>query len=115
MLPKTLLFCPGVRVHKGIAIVLSLLWSHWLAVVYCLVLCSGSCEPVHKDKTDIVDFLAHGMNKIMKGCIEKRFKVTSDRQQDSPNKLLSASFNKRRIVLEIKCHFEGHFPIHPFK
>ena len=39
-------FCPGVRVHKGITIVLSLFRSHWLAVVYCLVLCSGSCEPV---------------------------------------------------------------------
>ena len=28
-------FCPGVRVRKGITIVLSLFWSHWLAVVYC--------------------------------------------------------------------------------
>ena len=45
-------FCPGVRVHKGIAIVLSLFRSHWLAVVYCLVLCSGSCEPVHEDRTE---------------------------------------------------------------
>ena len=44
-------FCPGVRIHKGITIVLSLFRSHWLAVVYCLVLCSGSCEPVHEDKT----------------------------------------------------------------
>ena len=44
-------FCPSVRVHKGITIVLSLFRSHWLAVVYCLVLCSGSCEPVHEDRT----------------------------------------------------------------
>ena len=28
-------FCPGVRVRKGITSVLSLFWSHWLAVVYC--------------------------------------------------------------------------------
>ena len=27
-------FCPGVPVHKGITIVLSLFRSHWLAVVY---------------------------------------------------------------------------------
>ena len=44
-------FCPGVRVHKGITVVLSLFRSHWLAVVYCLVLCSGSCEPVHENRT----------------------------------------------------------------
>ena len=46
-------FCPGaVRVHKGlIIIVISLFKSHWLAVVYCLVLCSGSCEPVKEDRT----------------------------------------------------------------
>ena len=44
-------FCPGVRVHKGITIVLSLFRSHWLAFVYCLVFCSGSCEPVHEDRT----------------------------------------------------------------
>ena len=44
-------FCPGVRVHKGITIVLSLFRSHWLAVGYCLFLCSGSCEPVHEDRT----------------------------------------------------------------
>ena len=39
--PKALVglgFCPGERVHKGITIVLSLFRSHWLAVVYCLVL-----------------------------------------------------------------------------
>ena len=47
-------FCPGVRVHKGITIVLSLFRSHWLAVVYCLVLCSGSCEPVHEDRTSLM-------------------------------------------------------------
>ena len=41
---------PGVRVHKGITNVLSLFRSHWLAVVYCLVLCSSSCESVHKDR-----------------------------------------------------------------
>ena len=39
-------------VHKGITIVLSLFRSHWLAVVYCLVLCSGSYEPVHEDRTE---------------------------------------------------------------
>ena len=43
--------CPGVPVHKGITIVLSLFRSHWLAVVYCLVFCIGSCEPVHEDRT----------------------------------------------------------------
>ena len=45
-------FCPGVRVHEGITIVFSLFRSHWLAVVYCLVLFSGSCELVHEEKTD---------------------------------------------------------------
>ena len=51
-------FCPGVRVHKGITIVLSLFRSHWLAVVYCLVLCSCSCEPVHEDNPvmGLIDF-----------------------------------------------------------
>ena len=44
-------FCPGVRVHKGITIVPFLFRNHWLAVVYCLVLCSGSCEQVHEDRT----------------------------------------------------------------
>ena len=44
-------FCPGVRVHKGITIIPSLCRSHWLAVVYCLFLCNGSCEPVHEDRT----------------------------------------------------------------
>ena len=44
-------FCPGVPGHKGITIVLSLLRSHWLAVVYCLVFCIGSREPVHEDRT----------------------------------------------------------------
>ena len=44
-------FCPGVRIHKKITIVLSLFRSHWLAVVYCLVFCIGSCEPVHEDRT----------------------------------------------------------------
>ena len=44
-------FCPGVPVHKGITIVLSLFRSHWLAVVYCLVFCIGSCEPIHEDRT----------------------------------------------------------------
>ena len=39
-------FCPGVPVYKGITMVLSLFRSHsWLVVVYCLVFCSGSCEP----------------------------------------------------------------------
>ena len=31
-------FCPGVPVHKGKTIFQSLFRSHWLAVVYCLVL-----------------------------------------------------------------------------
>ena len=44
-------FCPGVLVHKGITIVLSLFRSHWLAIVYCLVFCIGSSEPVHEDRT----------------------------------------------------------------
>ena len=44
-------FCPGEPVHKGISIVLSLFRSHWLAVVYCLVLCIVSREPVHEDRT----------------------------------------------------------------
>ena len=44
-------FCPGVLVHKGIAIVLSLFRGHWLAVVYCLVFFIGPCEPVYEDKT----------------------------------------------------------------
>ena len=48
-------FCPGVPVHKGITIVLSLFRSHWLAVVYCLVLCSGSCEPVHEERAQFCE------------------------------------------------------------
>ena len=44
-------FCPGVPLHKGITIVISLFRSHWLAVVYRSVLCIGSCEPVHEDRT----------------------------------------------------------------
>ena len=51
-------FCPGVRVHKGVTIVLSLFKSHWLAVVYCLVLCSGSCEPVHEDRTCVISVIS---------------------------------------------------------
>ena len=47
----TFWFCPGVPAHKRITIVLSLFRSHCLAVVYCLVLCSGSCVPVHEDRT----------------------------------------------------------------
>ena len=49
--PQLKWFCPSVLVHKGITIVLSLFRNHWLAVVYCLVLCSGFCEPVHEDRT----------------------------------------------------------------
>ena len=49
--PGSVGFCPGVLVHKGITIVMSLFRSHWLAVVYCLVLCIDSCEPVHEDRT----------------------------------------------------------------
>ena len=47
-------FClGGVPVYKGISMVLSLFRSHsWLVVVYCLVFCSGSCEPVHLDRTN---------------------------------------------------------------
>ena len=53
-------FCPGLPVHKGITIVLSLFMSHWLAVVYCLVLCSGSCESVHEDRTsNVTEWLGH--------------------------------------------------------
>ena len=43
-------FCPGVPVHKGMTIVLSLFRSYWLVVVYCSVFCIGSCEPVHEDR-----------------------------------------------------------------
>ena len=43
-------FCPGVPVYKRITIVLFLFRSHRLAVVYCLILCSGSCKPVHEDR-----------------------------------------------------------------
>ena len=59
-------FCPGVRVHQGITIVLSLFRSHWLAAVYCLVLCSGSCEPVHEDRTL---FCLTKCRKIKRGCV----------------------------------------------
>ena len=46
-------FCPGVAVYKGITMVLSLFRSRsWLVVAYCLVFCSGSCEPVHLDRTN---------------------------------------------------------------
>ena len=55
------MFCPGVRIHKGITIVLSLFRSHWLAAVYCLVLCSGSYEPVHEDRTEVE--LLHELNE----------------------------------------------------
>ena len=50
---KHLRFCPSVPVHKGIIIVFSLFRSHWLAVVHCLVLCSGTCEPVHEDRNQL--------------------------------------------------------------
>ena len=40
-------YLPGVPVNKGITIVHSLFRSHWLAVVYCLVVCINSCVPVH--------------------------------------------------------------------
>ena len=53
LLKPILWFCPSVRIHKGITIALSLFRSHWLAVVYCLVLCSGSCEPVHEERTNV--------------------------------------------------------------
>ena len=44
---KTLSWCTG---SQGNNLFFSLFGSHWLAVVY-LVLCSGSCEPVHEDRT----------------------------------------------------------------
>lgn len=44
--------CTGaVPVRKGITIVFSLFRSHWLAVMYFLVFCIGSCVPVPEDKT----------------------------------------------------------------
>ena len=46
---RVLSWCTGSQ--EKITIVLSLFRSHWLAVVYCLVLCSGFCEPVHEDRT----------------------------------------------------------------
>ena len=45
-------FCPDIPVHKGKAIVLSLLSSLWLAVAYCLVYNIGSCVPIHEDRTE---------------------------------------------------------------
>ena len=43
--------CPREPVHKGITTVFSLFRSLWLAVVYYLVFCMGSCVPVHEDRT----------------------------------------------------------------
>ena len=51
-----------VPVHKGITIVLSLFRSHWIAVVYCFVLCRGSCEPVHEDRTESSERKHHATN-----------------------------------------------------
>ena len=50
-------FCPGVPVNKGITIVPSFFRSHWLAVVYCLVFCIGSCVPVHEDRAADLDLV----------------------------------------------------------
>ena len=50
-LPHANWLCPGVPVHKGMTIALSLFRSRCLAVVYCLVLSIRSCELVHEDKT----------------------------------------------------------------
>ena len=49
-------FFPGVPVHNGITIVLSLFRSHWLVIVYCLVYCIGSpCteQPANLPKRNI--------------------------------------------------------------
>ena len=46
--------CPRVPVHKGITVVFSLFRSLWLAVMYCLVFCIGSCVPVHEDRTRLL-------------------------------------------------------------
>ena len=35
---------------REFTIVLSLFGSHWLAVMYCLVLCGGSCELLHEER-----------------------------------------------------------------
>ena len=52
-------FSPGVPVYKGITIVLSFFRSHWLTVVYCLVFCIGSCEPVHEEGTNFFVHTVH--------------------------------------------------------
>ena len=45
-------FCPGVPVHRGKNMFFFFVFRNdWLAVVYCLVLCRGSCNPVHEDRT----------------------------------------------------------------
>ena len=46
---------------------LSLSRSHWLAVLYYSVLCSGSCEPVHEDRTPRI--------KISRLCLRKSWQV----------------------------------------
>ena len=44
-----------------------LFWSQWLAVVYCLVFCIGSCEPVHEDRTH-ASHASHGCESC-KPCL----------------------------------------------
>ena len=68
-------FCPGVRVHKGKTIVLSLFRSYLLAVVSCLVLCSGSSEPVHEDRTTACECQITG-----KSCSNSKNNFLNERQ-----------------------------------
>ena len=85
-------FCPGVRVHKGITIVLSLFRSHWLAVVYCLLLCSGSCEPVHEDRT----------KKALRDTFKFKFKFS----------LCASSVVKWQIVVKLNIPLFRYFYNH---
>ena len=59
-------FCPGVRVHKGMTIVLSLFRSHWLAV-----LCSGSREP----RTEPIMVIGGKLRR--RGNIQKKFQLST--------------------------------------
>ena len=57
--------------------------SRWLAVVYCLVLCSGSCEQVNEDRT------------------HKWYSSNIGQQRRA------AKFNWRAIIFYVKCWYRG--------
>ena len=44
------LFCPRLPAHKPLPLYF-LFRINWLRVAYCLVLCIGSCIPLHEDRT----------------------------------------------------------------